>query len=86
MKTFSVVALAVLCQSASAFSFREMERKRQSLQVTGMVSEGNSRREFFSKTGAAAIAAAGGLGSGVLAPAPASAVGGVNKVNAKLQA
>jgi hypothetical protein len=86
MKTFAVVVLAMLCQSASAFSVRDMESKRTTLHMAKMVSEGDSRRDFFSKTGAAAISAASALSFGVLAPAPANAVGGVDKVNARLKA
>jgi hypothetical protein len=88
MKTFAVVVLAMmLCQSASAFSLRDMESKRKSLHMANMVSEGDSRRDFFSKTTVAAISvAASGLGFGVMAPAPANAIGGVDKVNAQLKA
>lgn len=86
MKTFGVVVAAMLCQSASAFSYRDIESKRKSLNMAKMVSDGDSRREFFSKTAATAFSAASILGSGVLAPAPANAAGGVDKVNARLKA
>lgn len=47
----------------------------------------DSRRGFFLKVGTAAVAAASGNlgGLGVLAPEPANAVGGLDKVNAKLR-
>jgi hypothetical protein len=87
MKFFIVFSVAMLCQSASGFSFTEMEHKRQTLQMSAMTEgDSDSRRDFFAKTGVAAISAASsGLGWGVLAPAPANAIGGVDKVNAKLK-
>ena len=47
----------------------------------------DSRRGFLLKAGTAAVAAASGNlgGFGVLAPPPANAVGGIDKVNAKLR-
>ena len=80
--TFAAVA-AVMCQSpARAFSFSEMEGQRLSaLRMSSMSVEGDSRREFFTKS----ASTIGGLGLGVLAPSPALAVGGVDRVNAKLK-
>jgi hypothetical protein len=83
MKSSAVVVLAMLvCPSASAFSFTEMERQRQSLHT--MSAEADSRRGFFTKSGAAAFSLASGLGLNVLAPLPANAAG-VDKINARLK-
>lgn len=71
--------------SASAFSARDMESKRQNLHMSKIVSDSDSRRDFLTKTGVAAISAASGLGSGVLAPSPANAERGFDKVNARLK-
>ena len=83
-----VVALAAVCPS-SAFHFGQMMQKQQSMQLQADLSssEGDSRRDFLTKTGAAAlsIASSSGLGWGVLAP-PANAVGGVGKVSERLKA
>ena len=84
MKSFSLAAAAtLLCLSASAFNCGSMDRRR----VAGalqMSSEVDSRRDFLTKAGSVALSTAG-LGVGVLAPAPANAVGGLDKVNAKLR-
>lgn len=78
------VALAVLCQSAFAFNFHEMERKRTSQLFA--LSDGDSRRDFFTKATTAAISASAGIGLDLMTPLPANAVGGLEKVNAKLKA
>ena len=83
-----VVALVAVCPS-TAFNFGQMMQKQQSMQLHAhsSSSEGDSRRDFLTKTGAAAvsIASSSGLGWGVLAP-PANAVGGVGKVSDRLKA
>lgn len=81
-----VVALAAVCPS-TAFHFGQMMQKQQSMQLQAASSEGDSRRDFLTKTGAAAlsITSSSGLGWGVLAP-PANAVGGVGKVSERLKA
>ena len=52
-----------------------------------VVDGSDSRRGFFLKVGTAAVTAASGNlgGLGVLAPEPANAVGGIDKVNSKLR-
>jgi hypothetical protein len=83
MRSLSLAtAMAVLCQSASAFSFRDMERKRVSSALQ-MSIEPDSRRDFFAKSATTALTAAG-LGIGVLAPSPANAAN-LEKVNARLK-
>jgi len=87
MKLLGVLSLLAICQS-TAFHFGQMEQKRHAaMQLQASSSEGGSRRDFFGKSGAAAlsIASTSGLGFGVLAP-PANAVGGVNKVGERLKA
>lgn len=78
--------MAAICQS-TAFHFGQMEQKRHAMQLQASSSEGDSRRDFFSKSGAAAlsIASSSALGFGVMAP-PANAVGGVGKVSDRLKA
>jgi hypothetical protein len=83
MKLLNIAVVAALCQSALAFNFVEMERKRKSLQLSA-VSDDDSRRGFFTKAGAAAFSVSS-VGLDFLAPLPANAVGGVEKVNAKLK-
>jgi hypothetical protein len=85
MKLVNIAAVAALCQSALGFNFVEMERKRKSLQLSA-VSDGDSRRGFFTKAGAAALSVSSSVGLDFLAPLPANAVGGLDKVNAKLKA
>lgn len=85
MKLVSIVALAALCQSALAFNFVEMERKRKSVRLSA-VNDGDSRRGFISKAGAAAFSVSSGIGFDLLTPLPANAVGGLEKVNAQLKA
>lgn len=86
MKLLGALTLAALCQS-SAFNFGQMEAKRNAMQLKALQSDGDSRRDFMSKAGSAAVAIASssGLGFGVMAP-PAYAVGGAGKVNEKLKA
>jgi hypothetical protein len=85
MKSSAVIVLAMLvCPSASAFSFTEMERQRQSLHTMSAEAD-DSRRGFFTKSGAAAFSLASGLGLNLLAPLPANAAA-VDKVNARLKA
>jgi hypothetical protein len=87
MKFLGLVALAAVCQS-TAFNFGQMMQRQKSMQLHAVSSgEGDSRRDFIAKTGAAAlsIASSSGLGFGVLAP-PANAVGGVGKVSERLKA
>jgi hypothetical protein len=84
MKFVNILALAALCQSACAFNFIEMEQKRKSVQLSAL-SEGDSRRGFFTKAGAAAISVSSGLGLDLLGPLPANAVTGMDKVNARLK-
>lgn len=56
------------------------------MQLKSLTSDGDTRRDFFGKTGAAVLSiATSGLGFGVLAP-PANAVGGVGKVSERLRA
>ena len=79
--------MAAICHSTS-FHFGQMEQMRHKMQLKASASEGDSRRDFFSKSGATvalAIASSSGLGFGVLAP-PANAVGGVGKVSERLKA
>jgi hypothetical protein len=86
MKLLGVLSLLAICQSA-AFHFGQMEQKRHVMQLKASSSEGDSRRDFFSKSGATAlsIASASGLGFGVMAP-PANALGGISKVTDRLKA
>ena len=84
-----VLALTALCQSSSAFSnVGIMHNNRVVTTKVALNAEsnvdGDTRRDFFSKTTSAAIAATTGLGQGVLAPLPAYAAN-VDKVNAKLR-
>jgi hypothetical protein len=92
-----VLVLAMLCQSATAFTFQDMERKRTTSHMQkhymsllssedGEVGSSDSRRDFFVKVGSGAMAVGANLaGSGVLAPLPANAASGLEKVNAKLK-
>jgi hypothetical protein len=81
IKSLSLAAaVAMVCQSASGFTVKDMERRRTSLQMSSSADE--SRRDFFNKLGTAAVAGAG-MGFGVLAPANAANIG---NVNAKLKA
>jgi hypothetical protein len=86
MKLVGVISLVALCQS-SAFHCGQMESKRTEMQLRALQSEGGSRRDFMTKSGAAAlsIASSSGIGFGVMAP-PANAVGGVGKVSDRLKA
>ena len=84
MKVSCVLALGFI-GSTSAFHVRDMQTRRQSVQVAQMVSDEASRRDFFKNSATAALSVAGGLGLGVMAPEPANAVGGVDKVNSKLR-
>jgi hypothetical protein len=87
MKTTStLLALAMLCQSASAFTALDVQHKRTNAisLAAAQSSDGDSRRDFFAKSTSAVIAAASGFGQGVLAPLPANAAG-VDKVNARLK-
>ena len=84
MKFINIIALATLCQSAYSFNFLEMESKRKTTQLSALT-EGDSRRDFFTKAGSAAFAASAGLGLDLLGPLPANAVG-LDQVNAKLKA
>eukprot|EP00525_Craspedostauros_australis_P003687 CAMPEP_0198118846 /NCGR_PEP_ID=MMETSP1442-20131203/23290_1 /TAXON_ID= /ORGANISM="Craspedostauros australis, Strain CCMP3328" /LENGTH=281 /DNA_ID=CAMNT_0043777179 /DNA_START=94 /DNA_END=939 /DNA_ORIENTATION=+ len=79
MKILCVSLLvALLANTGAAFSFRQMKTRRSN---TDLDMTTDSRREFFTKSVAAA-----GLGSGVLlAPTPSNAVGGMDKVNSKLR-
>jgi hypothetical protein len=94
-----VLVMAMMCQSASAFTFQDMERKRTTSHLQkqqhymsllsgedGEVGSSDSRRDFFVKVGAGAMAVGANLaGSAVLAPLPANAASGLEKVNAKLK-
>jgi len=86
MKFAAIVGLAAVAQ-CTAFHFGQMEARRNAIQLKALASEGDSRRDFFSKTGAASlfIASSVGLGFGVMAP-PANAVSGVGKVSERLKA
>ena len=87
MKLLGVLSLLAICHS-TAFQFGQMEQKRHVMQLkASSSSDGDSRRDFFTKSGATAlsIASASGLGFGVMAP-PANAVGGINKVTDRLKA
>ncbi|CAJ1965655.1 unnamed protein product [Cylindrotheca closterium] len=86
MKLINIFAAAALWQSAFGFNFIDMEQKRKSLQLSSTLKDGDSRREFFGKAGAAAFSLSSGLSLEVLAPLPANAVGGLDKVNAQLKA
>ena len=86
MKLINIFAVAALWQSAFAFNFLDMEQKRKTVQLSAAMKDGDSRREFFSKAGAAAFSLTSGLSLDLLAPLPANAVGGLDKVNAQLKA
>ena len=73
--------------SAACAVLLTSEHLVQAFSSMKMSAETDSRRTFLSKVTAATIATAGlGTTSGVLVPPAASAVGGMTKVNAKLQA
>ena len=86
MKLINIFAVAALWQSAFGFNFLDMEQKRNSLQLSAAMKDGDSRREFFGKAGATAFSLSSGLSLELLAPLPANAVGGLDKVNAQLKA
>jgi hypothetical protein len=87
IKSLSLAAaVAMVCQSASGFTFGDMERKRMTSTSLQMASsaDADSRRDFFNKIGTAAVAGAG-MGFGVLAPDPANAAK-IDNINGKLKA
>lgn len=87
MKLINLFAVAGLWQTAFAFNFLDMEQKRTSVQLSATLKDGDaSRRGFFGKAGAAAVSLSSGLSLELLAPLPANAVGGLEKVNSQLKA
>jgi hypothetical protein len=79
---------ATLCwmlsaHSAFGFMLSQQQSTASPLMMTGTPADGDSRRDFMTKTVATALTIAG---SGVLAPNPAHAVKGADKVNAMLKA
>jgi len=85
MKLINIFAVATLWQTTFGFNFLDMEQKRKSVQLSAL-KDGDSRRGFFSKAGAAAVSLSSIVGLDLLAPLPANAVGGFDKVNAQLKA
>lgn len=85
MKLINIFAVAALWQTTSGFNFLDMEQKRKSVQLSAL-KDCDSRREFFGKAGAAAATLTSTVGLNLLAPLPANAIGGLDKVNAQLKA
>mmetsp|Transcript_19587 Transcript_19587/g.25261 ORF Transcript_19587/g.25261 Transcript_19587/m.25261 type:complete len:287 (+) Transcript_19587:115-975(+) len=82
----SALLFSLGCES---FSFSQMQTRKASSSALALKEsddESSSRRDFFSQVVASA-AFLGGVGNGLFTmPSPASAVSGLNKVNAKLKA
>jgi hypothetical protein len=85
MKFLTTTVALVLIGGSAGFSARDMNTRRSSvLSAQSQDSAGDSRRAFISQAAGMSAVVLGGLGSGVLLPAPAQAVSGEKKVNAKL--
>jgi len=85
MKLINIFSVAALWQTTNGFNFLDMEQKRKSVQLSAL-KDCDSRRGFFSKAGAAAVSLSSTVGFELLAPLPANALGGLEKVNARLKA
>jgi hypothetical protein len=88
MQLLTATTALLLIGGSAGFSARDMNTRRSSvLSAQSQDTAGESRRAFITQAAGMSAVVLGGLasGSGVMLPAPAQAVSGEKKVNAKLQ-
>lgn len=84
---FSIFAISLAVMSPlAAFGFTTAPSSKTSTALHAGEEGNDSRRDFMSKSLTTVATAATAAGMGVLAPLPANAVKGADKVNAQLKA